>query len=123
MPIYEYVCEKCGGHLEVTQKMTDAPLTTHNIESDCGGLLKKIISMNAFHLKGTGWYKTDYAKPSSTGSAPSSASSSASSNNGSSDTSSTSSESKKESSESKNPASESSYTPTPAAKTGAGGTD
>jgi len=121
MPIYEYICGKCGGHLEVTQKMSDAPLTTHNIASDCGGPLKKIISMNSFHLKGTGWYKTDYAKPSSTGSSSSS------------DSSESKKENAKEGSESKSPASESSPAPTTTttattttttpSKTGGGGTD
>ena len=63
MPIYEYVCEKCGERLEVTQKMTDAPLKRHNGASKCGGRLKKLMSHNSFHLKGSGWYKTDYASP------------------------------------------------------------
>jgi len=27
----------------------------------CGGSVKKIISQNTFHLKGSGWYVTDYA--------------------------------------------------------------
>lgn len=141
MPIYEYVCGKCGGHLEVTQKMSDAPLTTHNIESSCGGPLKKIISMNAFHLKGTGWYKTDYPKSSSSNSAPAPASSNESSDGGSSDKpakSSDAGEGKKESaqskssegkgSDSKSPegkslSKESSSTPIPAIKTGVGGQD
>jgi len=139
MPIYEYVCGKCGGHIEVTQKMSDPPLKTHNIEASCGGPLKKIISMNSFHLKGTGWYKTDYAKSSSSNSPPTSASSNEPSDSGSSDKSAKSSdtgEGKKESSESKGSESkssdskgseskssskESSSTPTPAVKTGAGG--
>lgn len=127
MPIYEYICEKCGEHLEVTQRMADAPLTTHNMESDCGGPLKKIISMNSFHLKGTGWYKTDYAKSSSSNSAPVSTSSKETSGNGSSDKSpdtSSSGEGKKESSESKGSDSKSSGSEsasTTAVKTGGGG--
>ncbi len=28
---------------------------------DCGGEMKKLISNSSFVLKGTGWYKTDYA--------------------------------------------------------------
>jgi predicted nucleic acid-binding Zn ribbon protein len=31
----------------------------------CGGAVKKIISVNTFHLKGSGWYVTDYASGSS----------------------------------------------------------
>lgn len=104
MPIYEYICGKCGDHLEVNQGINDAPLTTHNISSDCGGPLKKIISMNAFHLKGTGWYKTDYAKPSSTAA-------------------STASMAKKDGADSKSSTSESSPTPSSPAKTGGSGAD
>jgi putative FmdB family regulatory protein len=59
MPIYEYVCEKCGAHLEVLQKMTDKPLTRCQ---KCGGRLEKIISQSSFILKGSGWYLTDYAR-------------------------------------------------------------
>lgn len=59
MPIYEYVCEKCGAHLEVLQKMTDKPLTRCK---SCGGRLERIISQSGFILKGSGWYVTDYAR-------------------------------------------------------------
>ncbi|GBC78305.1 hypothetical protein HRbin08_01792 [bacterium HR08] len=59
MPIYEYVCEKCGAHLEVLQKMTDKPLTRCQ---SCGGRLERIISQSSFILKGSGWYLTDYAR-------------------------------------------------------------
>lgn len=61
MPIYEYQCKKCGESLEVMQSITAPPLTKHNSGSKCGGKLTKLMSSNAFHLKGTGWYKTDYA--------------------------------------------------------------
>ncbi|MCS6817589.1 MAG: zinc ribbon domain-containing protein [Blastocatellia bacterium] len=59
MPIYEYVCERCGAHLEVLQKMTDKPLRRCK---SCGGRLEKIISQTSFILKGSGWYVTDYAR-------------------------------------------------------------
>ncbi|HIJ58903.1 MAG TPA: zinc ribbon domain-containing protein [Deltaproteobacteria bacterium] len=62
MPIYEYECDKCGNHLEALQKYSDAPIT------ECGechsNKLKKLISHSTFHLKGTGWYVTDYASKS-----------------------------------------------------------
>ena len=61
MPIYEYVCEKCGAHIEVLQKVTDAPLKRCK---DCRGKLEKVISRTSFQLKGSGWYKTDYASKS-----------------------------------------------------------
>jgi putative FmdB family regulatory protein len=59
MPLYEYKCESCGKTFEVIQKFSDEPLKTH---SECGGVLEKVISAPAFHLKGTGWYATDYGK-------------------------------------------------------------
>jgi putative FmdB family regulatory protein len=58
MPIYEYECLNCGYIQEAFQKFSDKPLTTC---SKCGENLKKIISNSSFVLKGTGWYKTDYA--------------------------------------------------------------
>lgn len=57
MPIYEYVCEKCGHHLEVMQKMSDKPLTRC---PNCKGKLEKVFSQTSFQLKGSGWYVSDY---------------------------------------------------------------
>lgn len=58
MPIYEYSCEKCGHTLETIQKFSDPVLT------DCPACkepaLKKLVSVAAFQLKGTGWYQTDF---------------------------------------------------------------
>ena len=67
MPIYEYECVKCGRIEEAFQKISDAPLTTC---PQCGGELRKMISNSSFHLKGGGWYVTDYGG-SKSGSAPS----------------------------------------------------
>ncbi|HJQ71582.1 MAG TPA: FmdB family zinc ribbon protein [Blastocatellia bacterium] len=58
MPIYEYVCEKCGDHVEVLQKVSDPPLKRCK---KCRGKMEKLVSRTAFQLKGSGWYKTDYA--------------------------------------------------------------
>ncbi len=58
MPIYEYQCIVCEKITEAMQKFSDAPLTAC---PECGGQLKKLISNTSFVLKGTGWYKTDYA--------------------------------------------------------------
>ncbi len=58
MPIYEYECEKCGEIIEAFQNFSDEPLKKC---SHCSGKLHKIISQSTFHLKGTGWYVTDYA--------------------------------------------------------------
>ncbi len=59
MPIYEYLCSKCGEITEVMQKFSDAPLKRC---PSCSGKVSKIISNCTFHLKGTGWYVTDYKK-------------------------------------------------------------
>jgi putative FmdB family regulatory protein len=59
MPLYEYKCQSCGKTFEVIQKFSDDPLKTH---PECGGTVEKLFSAPAFHLKGTGWYATDYGK-------------------------------------------------------------
>jgi putative FmdB family regulatory protein len=61
MPIYEYECSKCGRIDEVIQKFSDKPITKCK---HCSGKLHKLISHSSFHLKGTGWYVTDYANAS-----------------------------------------------------------
>ena len=67
MPIYEYECTKCGHVHEIMQKMSDKPLTKC---PECSGKLQKMISQSSFHLKGSGWYVTDYANKSGTSSEP-----------------------------------------------------
>jgi putative FmdB family regulatory protein len=57
MPIYEYQCKKCGTVEEALQKFSDKPLTKCK---HCTGRLQKLVSRSSFHLKGTGWYVTDY---------------------------------------------------------------
>ena len=58
MPIYEYRCSSCGFQKEFLQKIGDAPLT------DCpechAKSLAKLLSAPGFHLKGSGWYATDF---------------------------------------------------------------
>ena len=65
MPLYEYKCSSCGKTFEVIQKFADEPLKVH---PECGGEVVRLFSAPAFHLKGTGWYATDYAKKSNGGS-------------------------------------------------------
>ncbi|HDG98568.1 MAG: zinc ribbon domain-containing protein [Deltaproteobacteria bacterium] len=62
MPIYEYECTKCGQLTEVWQKFSDPPLKKCEA---CGGKMRKLISQSTFHLKGSGWYVTDYGSRSS----------------------------------------------------------
>jgi len=58
MPIYEYMCTECGHHLEILQKVSDAPVTQCvNCKRDT---LTKMISKSGFRLKGSGWYETDF---------------------------------------------------------------
>lgn len=57
MPIYEYECIKCGRQTEVWQKISDPDVAKCE---HCKGKMRKLISQSAFHLKGTGWYVTDY---------------------------------------------------------------
>jgi putative FmdB family regulatory protein len=59
MPIYEYVCERCGAKTEAIQRVSDPPLTEC---AKCGGPLRKKVSAPAFQFKGSGWYVTDYAR-------------------------------------------------------------
>lgn len=57
MPIYEYKCTKCGKEFELFQNITDPALKRCKF---CKGPVNKLISMSSFHLKGSGWYVTDY---------------------------------------------------------------
>ncbi len=63
MPIYEYACKKCDGEFEVSQRITDEPLKRY-LCPYCGKrtAVTKLISRSSFHLKGSGWYATDYGK-------------------------------------------------------------
>ncbi len=65
MPIYEYECDACGFIHEIMQKISDPPVETC---PKCSGKMHKRISQCTFHLKGTGWYVTDYANKSSSSS-------------------------------------------------------
>jgi putative FmdB family regulatory protein len=58
VPIYEYKCDNCHHQLELLQKFNDDPLRTC---PSCGqDSVRKLVSAAAFHLKGTGWYATDF---------------------------------------------------------------
>src|SRR6266702_3666612 len=63
MPIYEYRCSSCGFQKEYLQKVTD-PVKT--VCPECGKkTFSKMLTAAGFHLKGSGWYATDFrnAKP------------------------------------------------------------
>lgn len=89
MPIYEYSCPKCG-EFDVMQKITDGPLKKC---PTCKSKVSKLISNPAFHLKGGGWYITDYGRK---GGGDGKSSDSGASESKSDDSSSTTSEAKSE---------------------------
>lgn len=58
MPIYEYQCQSCHKQSEFWQSIKDDPETKC---PHCGEeALSRMISLSSFHLKGQGWYATDY---------------------------------------------------------------
>ena len=59
MPIYEYECNTCGEEFEVIQKFSDPPLKKHTCSPKSE--VNRKISLNAFQLKGGGWYNEGYA--------------------------------------------------------------
>jgi putative FmdB family regulatory protein len=66
MPLYEYECDACGKRFEKIQKFSDPPA---EVCVHCGqGPVRKLLSSPAIQFKGSGWYITDYAKKSSSGS-------------------------------------------------------
>jgi len=64
MPIYEYRCDRCGEEFELFRNMTDEGKPSCKF---CDGPVRKLISRSSFHLKGTGWYVTDYSGKKSSG--------------------------------------------------------
>ena len=59
MPIYEYMCEKCGHEFEREQRITADPIKTC---PECKARkVKKLISQTSFVLKGGGWYNDRYS--------------------------------------------------------------
>jgi putative FmdB family regulatory protein len=59
MPLYEYVCQKCGHKTEVLQRHGGRPPRAC---PECGGKVKKAFSAPAIQFKGSGFYLTDYGK-------------------------------------------------------------
>jgi putative FmdB family regulatory protein len=57
MPVYEYKCESCGREFELFQRISEPEAKTCKF---CQGPVRKLISLTTFHLKGSGWYVTDY---------------------------------------------------------------
>ncbi len=65
MPIYEYRCSSCGFQKEYLKKVSDPIMT---VCPECNKqTFSKMLTAAGFHLKGSGWYATDFrnsgAKP------------------------------------------------------------
>ena len=61
MPIYEYMCKKCGAVVEKIHGMNETPKVKCE---ECGGASQRKISSGAVIFKGSGFYVTDYGKKS-----------------------------------------------------------
>jgi len=58
MPIYEYRCSSCGFQKEYLQKISDPVMS---VCPECHKqTFSKMLSAAGFHLKGSGWYATDF---------------------------------------------------------------
>jgi putative FmdB family regulatory protein len=66
MPNYDYHCSNCGYTEEISQRMSDAPITKC---PNCGKetFIRAITGGAGVLYKGEGWYVTDYSKKSSGG--------------------------------------------------------
>src|SRR5271154_5200843 len=73
MPLYEYLCKKCGHRFEEIKKFSDKQPKKC---PECGGVIEQVISAPAVQFKGSGWYVTDYAKKGASSASSSSSSSS-----------------------------------------------
>jgi putative FmdB family regulatory protein len=63
MPLYEYLCKKCGHRFERIQKFSDRMVKKC---PECGGQVEQTITAPAVQFKGSGFYVTDYPKKSGT---------------------------------------------------------
>ena len=59
MPLYEYLCDRCGETFEKLQKFSDQPVLVHE---GCGGNVERLLSVSALQFKGAGWYVNDYGR-------------------------------------------------------------
>ena len=64
MPIYEYQCAACGHTFDTIQSFKEEVLVDCPVCKE--QTLKKLVSASAFHLKGSGWYVTDFKDPGQT---------------------------------------------------------
>lgn len=62
MPLYAYLCTKCGHKFEKIQNFSAEPETKC---PECGGVLERPLTAPRLNFKGAGWYVNDYAAASS----------------------------------------------------------
>ena len=62
MPTYTYACKKCEHTFDIQQSITSDSLTEC---PKCKGELKKVFGNVGVTFKGSGFYRTDSAKPTS----------------------------------------------------------
>jgi putative FmdB family regulatory protein len=67
MPTYQYACADCGHEFEAFQTFSEASLT---VCPECKGEVRKIYSAVGVVFKGSGFYKTDSAKTTTSNSSP-----------------------------------------------------
>jgi putative FmdB family regulatory protein len=65
--VYEYECNGCQKVFEIQQRIADAPAS---VCPECGGKVRKLISMSSFQLKGGGWYTDGYSNGAQKGTSP-----------------------------------------------------
>lgn len=58
MATYGYECPKCGVAIDIYKHIKDRKRKEKC--PSCGAMMKRTISSPPFHLKGSGWYTTDY---------------------------------------------------------------
>lgn len=75
MPIYEYQCQGCS---KVFEEMVLPGKPEPRVCPVCGAEISRVISAPSFHLKGEGWYVTDYKKSGASAPAPATPASTAS---------------------------------------------
>lgn len=58
MPLYAYLCTKCGHRFEKIQSFSAEPEAVCPL---CQGALERPLTAPALQFKGSGWYVNDYA--------------------------------------------------------------
>jgi len=67
MPTYQYACADCGHEFEAFQTFSEASLSEC---PECKGEVRKIYSAVGVVFKGSGFYKTDSAKSTTSNTSP-----------------------------------------------------